>query len=234
MRRCLLVGLVALTACQPRVAVVRVTIPNLDGVEVPVPGLVVAFLPYDRDSIVAALEAKSPPRPHTRALDSLYAEFREPYRTLARLAAVTERLRREEDSLGRALGDSVRLRTIADSLAVLTATERAARAALERARETLGPRIDQLRAEVRRWEDSALGSYRQIIRAKRDRIFANPVADTTSEAGWGGAQLTNGRWWVTAQTIDPTDPNRDWYWNIRLHRDTVYLSPQTGRNRPRY
>ena len=235
MYRSLLVGLVALAACQPRVAVVRVTIPDLEGTEVPVPNLTVTFLPYDRDSIVAALEAAGPPRPHTRELDSLFDQFRTPYRAVARLGATIERLSRQRDSLGALpTPDPASLSQVDDSLEGLAAAQRAARAALEQARGTLGPLIDRRRAEVRQWEDSTLSDYGKIVRSLGDRVFANPVADTTSATGWASAEITDGRWWVTARTIDPADPNREWYWNLRVDPDSVYLSPQTGRNRPRY
>lgn len=235
MYRSLLVGLVALAACQPRVAVVRVTIPDLEGTEVPVPNLTVTFLPYDRDSIVAALEAAGPPRPHTRELDSLFDQFRVPYRALARLAATIERLGRLRDSLGSLPApDPLRLSQADDSLKRLAAAQRVARSALEQARSTLGPQIDRRRAEVRQWDDSTLGDYGRIVRSLGDRVFANPVADTTSATGWALAEITKGRWWVTARTVDPADPNREWYWNVRVDPDSIYLSPQTGRNRPRY
>lgn len=226
--------LLGLMACRPRTATVRVTIPDFDGKETAVPQLMVTFLPYDRDSIVAALEAAAPPRPHVAALDSLFAVFRPRYQAAAVAGARVEAAVLARAELVRGQAPAGDLAAADAALAALRAEQRLARQGLDSVRSALGPTIDRLRREVAQWEDSALGSYRSIVRSLGDRVFANPVADTTSSDGWASAELTDGSWWVTALTIDPTDPNREWYWNLKLDRDTVYLSPRTGRNRPRY
>lgn len=122
----------------------------------------------------------------------------------------------------------------AGSMAPAAESLSAARAALDRAREQLGPAMETSRAVVRQWEDSVYRDYSLITRSMGERVFANPVADTTDAVGWATITLTNGRWWATAHSIDPTDPNRQWYWNVAITGDTVFLSPQTGRRRPRY
>ena len=207
-------------ACRARTATIRVSIPDLNGVETPVPGLVVSFLPYNRDSILTALEAKAAPRPRTRELDSLFLDFRTPFIAYLKANARLDSLR----SGGAPAGS---MAPAAESLS-------AARAALDRAREQLGPAMETSRAVVRQWEDSVYRDYSLITRSMGERVFANPVADTTDAVGWATITLTNGRWWATAHSIDPTDPNRQWYWNVAITGDTVFLSPQTGRRRPRY
>jgi hypothetical protein len=238
--RPMLVLLAFIAACGGREVTVRVTIPNLDGVETPLTGLVVAFLPYDRDSIIQSLEARAPTqRPHARELDSLFRGFREPFTGFLRLAAAQERLQRESDSLGR-LGDlpppssAARLTQVRDSLSRLAPEVAAARAALDRARASYWPAIESLRTAARDWSKTTYAGYDSIVRRTPGRRLANPVADTTDPGGWATIELPNGRWWVTATSIDPTDPNAEWYWNLELQRDTVLLSPRTGRNRPRY
>ena len=109
-----------------------------------------------------------------------------------------------------------------------------ARTALNHAREQLWPAMTTYRAVVHQWEDSVYRDYSLITRSMGERVFANPVADTTDSLGWATITLTNGRWWATARSIDPTDPNGEWYWNAAIVGDTVFLSPQTGRRRPRY
>ncbi len=208
------------TACRSRTATVRVSIPNLDGVETPVPGLMVSFLPYNRDSIVTALEGKAGPRPHTRELDSLFRGFRAPFVEYLKANARFEKLR----SSG----------APADSVTGASEAMATARTALNHAREQLWPAMTTYRAVVHQWEDSVYRDYSLITRSMGERVFANPVADTTDSLGWATITLTNGRWWATARSIDPTDPNGEWYWNAAIVGDTVFLSPQTGRRRPRY
>ena len=62
--------LVGLVACEhPRTVAVRVSIPGPDSVDTPVTGIGLVALPYDRDSVLAALarNARSP-RPDTAEL----------------------------------------------------------------------------------------------------------------------------------------------------------------------
>src|SRR5918912_2639358 len=70
-----------LAACHKKRAVaVRVSIPGLDSLESPAAGVGVIALPYDRDSVLASMEAHArTPRPDTRALDRLFARFRGPF-----------------------------------------------------------------------------------------------------------------------------------------------------------
>lgn len=213
--------LLALAACAEPVATVRVTIPDLHGIETPVSQQVVTFLPYDRDSVLEVLEARAESgRPHTRQLDSLFGIFRQPFQDYLLL----------NDSLTRARerGDS------GAALAALEARAAAAQAALGVVREQVFPEMTRLRRDVAAWEDTTFAEYRKFTRGLSGRIFASPVADTTDTGGWAGATLTDGRWWVTARALDPTDPNREWYWNLPVSGDTVLLDPRTGRNRPRY
>ena len=55
-----LVALAGLTACErPRDVAVRVSIPGPDSVETPVTGVGIIALPYDRDSVLGALEQRA-------------------------------------------------------------------------------------------------------------------------------------------------------------------------------
>ena len=214
--------LLLITACNKPPVAVRVTIPNLDGVETPVPDVVLTFLPYDRDSVVRALVAKARPRPHTQELDSLFRAFREPFGAYLRVAASMDRLKAARDSAS------------SDSIAALEPELARLRAGLDRARDTLGPRIDSLRAIGKQWESETYKGYAGMGRALRARAYVNPVADTTDFGGWATIPLPKGDWWITARTIDPRDPNGEWYWNVPIRGDTVRLDPRTGHNRPRY
>ncbi len=233
-------------ACDRGTVVFRVTVPDEEGVERPVAGVTVAFLPYDRDSVLQSLEQRaSAPRPHTQILDSLFRTFREPYaayagalRTAERLQSSMKRLKAQLEGLSRAAPEYAPLFTRfereADSLTAVGKVRDAAAVDLERARKTLSPRIDTLRADVRRWEDSTYRDYERTVRGLANSRMYEPVGDSTDVQGYGRVKLRRGEWWVYARSLDARDPNAEWYWNIRAKDDTIRLSPATGRSRPRY
>lgn len=235
----------SLTACKPRVVVVRVTVPDLDGVETPVAGLVFRLLPYDRDSVIRSLEAKAGPRPHTRALDSLFQRFRGPFTALllglrdeerlrTRRAALQKRRDRELAGSAARAGTEAELRGVQNALDALAPELARARAALERARVELYPQIDSLRRDAQHWEKTAYEGYEDLVRNLARSRYANIITDTTGADGWVAITLPRGRWWISATAIDLHDPNAGWYWNLEMTRDTVLLNPLTGQNRPRY
>lgn len=205
-----------------------------------------AALPYDRDSLLRALESRAPTeRPHTRELDSLFQAFREPFLAFARAAWEVEQTRRLRDSLAARRASStagtpgagelaLMLQHAEDSLRRLLPRLESARSALGAARDTLWPRIERLQGDVRRWEHSAYAGYDTIVRRfARDRLKLG-FADTTDAAGWVSLPLTAGRWWIYARSPDPRDPNGQWYWNVLATDDTLRLNPATGRHLARY
>jgi hypothetical protein len=247
MSRVATLALLFLLGCDgPRQLAVQVLVPDLRGVATPLPGVEVAALPYDRDSVLRALESRAPTgRPHTRELDSLFQAFREPFLAFARAAWDVEQARRLRDSLAARRGAAspgtpgareldLMLQHAEDSLRRLTPRLEGARSALSAARDTLWPRIEQLQAEVRRWELSAYAGYDTIVRGfARDRLKLG-IADTTDTGGWASLSLNSGRWWIYARSPDPRDPNAQWYWNVPATGDTLRLNPATGRHLPRY
>jgi hypothetical protein len=95
----LLLALAGCDATTSRETVVRVLIPGPDSIPTPVAGLGLVALPYNRDSVLAELEARArAPRPTTADLDSLFAEFRGPFAAYSKAAFEAGRLR---DSLAR-------------------------------------------------------------------------------------------------------------------------------------
>ncbi|MGQ0702085.1 MAG: hypothetical protein ACT4PM_03005 [Gemmatimonadales bacterium] len=240
--------LLALATCGGnRTIAVQILVPDLNGVETPLPGAVITALPYDRDSVLAAMERRaSTPRPHTSALDSLFHAFRGPFTTFALLAWKAGLWRRLRDSLAgeRARAASpagqgeigAQMRTIETWLRDLEPDMARARTALNAARDTLWPRIEGLKALVERWELSTFAGYDSIVQTlTRDRLRAG-LADTTNARGWVHLVLTPGRWWIYARSPDPQDPNAQWYWNLPAEAglDTLRLSRANARHLPRY
>lgn len=239
--------LLVVAACgERRQVTVQVLVPDLAGAETPIAGVVVAALPYDRDSVIAAMERRvSAGRPHTRTLDSLFQAFHGPFLNFSRIAWHIEQLARRRDSLARSLQSaapdspaarelSSRLAALDDSLRTGTPLRERARSELAAARDTLWPRIESLRVEARRWQNSTFEGYDTAARSLARSRMRTLTADTTSATGWATLRIAPGDWWIYARSPDPQDPNFEWYWNVRVTADTVRLSPTTGRHIPRY
>ena len=244
-----LVGLSVLVAsgCQrERQVSVRVSIPNADSVETPAAGVGVIALPYDRDSVLATLEARArAPRPPTAALDTLFAQFRGPFTrytrisyTLSSLRDSLEQLRHNLDSLpsGSAEAREVtsRVRRLVDSVGRLEVQAERTRRSLDQARTTFVTRSEPLRAAVRQWQDSTYRGYDSIVEQLTRIRGREASTDTTDNTGWAHFRLRSGRWWLYAQSWDTGDPNSGWYWNVPADDDTVLMSSRTGERRPRY
>jgi hypothetical protein len=247
MSRAAALALLALTGCSSSQHVaVQVLVPDLSGVETPLPGIEVAALPYDRDSVLTALEQRAPTgRPNTRQLDSLFQAFRDPFVRFSRVAWEMEQGQRRRDSLaarrdaaapgtpGRRELD-LRLQRADDSLHRMKPILEQTRAALSAARDTLWPRIERLRSDVRRWEHSTYAGYDTIVRGVVQNRLRMGFADTTDATGWAKLEFNGGHWWIYARSPDPQDPNAQWYWNVPATTDTLRLRPATGRHLPRY
>ena len=224
----------------------QVLLPGLDGSPAPAPGVALIALPYDRDSLIKAFEARAAsPRPSTALLDSLFARYRDVYaaysaaeagvRTLADSQAVlTKRL----EGLDR---NSPAYREGYTALAAVTAARTAAErrrdsadAARTRVRTTFGPAADSVRRALKGWEDSTYQDYEQTTTRLARHAGAEPVTDTTGANGHVALLLRPGRWWIYAQSWDVADPNAAWYWNVPVQGDSLTLSPANGRRRPRY
>jgi hypothetical protein len=205
---------------------VQVAIPDLDGTLTPLRGVTVTALPFDRDSLVRVMEQeRGGSRPHVARLDSLYDAFRGPFlayfRADQRRAAVSDSVKRGEvppSALDRAEAE-------------LATTKEA----LSKARAAVSGPIDSLRAIVSHWEDSTYRGFDRRAKALMDTTGGQPVSDTTDAKGTTTLTLRPlpGGWWVSASSWDPLDPNRIWYWNVRVESDTVRLDDKTGQHRSR-
>ena len=236
-----------LAACESSNQVaVRVSIPDPATVETPAAGVGVVALPYDRDSVLASLEARSStPRPHTATLDSMFLRFRGPFTAYTQLSYAESQLR---DSLREVqprldslppdapehAGLVARRARLTESLARTSRQARQARLALDRARSEFVSRSESLRAAVRQWEDSTYRGWDSIVEGLARARRSQPVTDTTDATGWAQFTLTPGKWWIYAQAWDTSDPNSKWYWNVPADRDTILLSSRSGQRQPRY
>jgi len=208
--------------------------------------VVLVALPYDRDSIIAALTARAAsPRPDVASLDSLFARFQRPFAAYAVAAGTATRLQdslaRMKTSLDSLPRESPAYRKLYGSFVSIT-TERAAadrrrdslQQALKRARAAFDAPSDSTRMVLRAWEDSTYADYEKITQELASNTGLHPQTDTTGADGTTTLVLKKGRWWIYARSWDALDPNAEWYWNIPVRRDSVTLSPDNARRRPRY
>ena len=237
----------AIVACEGSHDVaVRVSIPGPDSTETPASAIGLIALPYDRDSVLAALarNARSP-RPDTTELQRLFREFRGPFTAYTATAFAAgqlhdslERLKARLDSLPRG-SDEYRERYAAfgrlnDSMVALQGRSEQRRRALDQARAAFVERSETLRAAIRHWEDSTYQGYDSLTGALTAQRHREPVTDTTDATGWAHFTLDDGPWWIYGRSWDATDPNAEWYWNVPVTSDTILLSSRAGRQRPRY
>jgi hypothetical protein len=235
-----------LAACSRREVNIEVSIPGPDSVDAPVARLGLVALPYNRDSIIAALEARNPrPAAITRQLDSLFQAFRAPFGVYAsaayRLQTVERRLgtlRLALDSLPRASAkyDSLysQFTRLSDTAALARDARRDALEELAIARAGMGFRIDSLRQLMSGWEDSTYRGYDSITKALGSGLGSEPIADSTGADGRIVLRLPVGRWWIYARSWDAWDPNSEWYWNVEVTGDRLVLDRNNGRRVPRY
>lgn len=203
-------------------------------------------LPYDRDSVLQALEAGNPrPAALTRQLDSLFQEFRGPFVIYAadayRAQGIEQklgRLRRQLDSLPRAgpAYDSLyrEFAETSDSLASARKRRDKTQHALAVTRNDLSQPIDSLRQLMTRWEDSTYRGYDSITRMLGTTIGREAFSDSTGADGTTTIRLPRGDWWIYARSWDAWDPNSEWYWSVRVTGDRVVLDRASGRRMPRY
>jgi hypothetical protein len=229
-----------------RTVAVRVSIPDADSLETPAAGVGIIALPYDRDSVLASLEARArTPRPNTAPLDSLFARFRGPFTRYTRLSYTASRLRDSLAALQRAQNGlssgstehrtiTAQIRRMEDSLAAAERVAERSRGELDRARRDFVSRSESLRARVRQWEDSTYQGWDSIVQRLTTGRGREAATDTTGSTGWAQFTLGPGQWWLYARAWDTSDPNAEWYWNVPVTQDTILLSSRTGERRPRY
>jgi hypothetical protein len=247
MARSVILACLIVAACDSRRPIaVQILVPDLAGIETPISGILLAALPYDRDSILAAMERRAAtPRPDPYQLDSAFQAFHGPFLAFGRAAWNVERATRRRDSVAAsrtAAGQDspaaqelgIRLRALEDTLTRLAPELTRTRAVLADAREALWPTMERLRGAAREWENATYAGYDTVVRTQSVDKMRPLIADTSDARGWGLFRITTGSWWVYARSPDPQDPNFQWYWNVRITRDTIRLDSATGRRLPRY
>ncbi len=214
--------------------------------DAPVAHLVFVALPYDRDSLISALESRNPrPAGITHQLDSLFQIFRDPFIAYAReayrvqsLEARLARMRLRMDSVPRSSPtyDSLyrAYTTASESVTPIKRRRDDTQRRLGEVRNAISPSVDTLRKAMARWKDSTYRGYDSITKALGTGFGREPISDSTGRDGKVTVHLPRGEWWIYARSWDAWDPNSEWYWNVRVTGDRVVLDRASGKRLPRY
>ena len=232
-RTFILVCLAAL-ACRPYGTRVSVWAPGPDSLPSPVARLPVVFLPYDRDSILRALEAAGTPRPSEATLDSLLAQTRAPLLAYTHLVWLADSARAAMTTLRATLDTTPRnsdryrelyteFASLSDSAPTWDTRAAARQRTLGRTDRRLADAIARARARIERWEDSTYRGYAAATDSIVARTGRRPIRDTTDATGNLVAALPSGRWWLYVRAPDVNDPDGEWYWNAPVRGTALRL-----------
>lgn len=234
----------ALTGCGGSELTVQVLQGGGEGEMRPVKDHVVRFLPYDRDSLFAALAAEAP-EPEPQIPEDLKREFEE-------IAGLQE-VWRQKDAEWQEVRDS--LKRLSDQLrgmdrrsreylqafqrfTDLEARERqldrekdAAFAAFDTRQQVALARADSLRAVITSWEDVAFQEYADREAEILERVGRQVHEDTTNTEGLITRQLRGTPWWVHTRLSLPLG---ELYWNEQVDPgavDTLRLTAENAEER---
>jgi hypothetical protein len=206
----------------------------------PVADLPVEFLPFDRDSLFAALSAAaSEPEPQVPA--QLRQEFdsvlvlQETWRVAeANWNEVRDSLRQLSERMQRMDRRSREYRPLFERFngmegreARLNRDRASAFEAFTNLQATNQQRLDSVRAVIEAWEDMAFQDYADIEATLLEDLAREIAYDTTDATGSLTRRLSGGTWWVHARVAIPAG---ELYWNVPTDAstDTLRLTPDNA------
>lgn len=228
-----------LAACGGGSITVEVLTEGADQPE-PVADLPVEFLPFDRDSLFAALAAGAS-EPEPQVPDQLRQEFdsvlvlQETWRVAeASWNEVRDSLRQLSERMQRMDRRSREYRPLFERFNAMEGREgrlnRQRAAAFETFTDlqaTNQQRLDSVRAVIEAWEDIAFQDYPDIEADLLESLGKEIAHDTTDASGSLTRRLGGGPWWVHARVAIPAG---ELYWNVptAASSDTLRLTPDNA------
>ncbi len=211
----------------------------------PVEDLQVEFLPFDRDSLFAAMAGQTAtPEPQLpadleqaadsvrvlqngwRAAEAAWNNVRDSMRS------ITGRL----ESLDQRAAEYRRLFQTFDAMegreASLNRRRQAAFRAFDEMQQSTQERLDSMRIVIQAWEEVAFAGYDDATTEIMAALGRQTMVDTTNADGVAVGTVSGGPWWVYTRL---TTPEGELYWNVmvdgsssdtlRLQRDNAELRP---------
>jgi len=224
----LVAALICCSGCLPSDYDVEITVISPDGV--PLAGLEITVLPFDRDALRDSLAvASGVAKPSYDDLEAALLSYELP--DLSHLEtsflpwqAIYDSVRRLADSLHEAGAD--RSNSYAAAYDRLRSQyQRLARSTVERddaIREHVGDdkelamRAAAAADSLRAWEGAALASYPELVDSAIAMSMRSPQSGNTNTEGVVEFTLVPGQWWIVAAWPDPKNPFREEYWNVGL------------------
>jgi len=208
----------------------------------PVPKHPLQFLPYDRDSLFAALAAQAD-EPEPKVSDEIRAQLdsvnvlQNAWREAeGRWSEVRDSLRRLSERLDKMNPRAREYRPLFERFNAMDGRE----SSLNRRRqstfdaftglqEATASRLDSVRAVIDAWEDVAFRDYGDIEAALLSDLGREIIDDTTDASGMVTRKLPGGDWWVYTRVAVPAG---ELYWNVHAgDEDTLRLTPDNAQHR---
>lgn len=214
----------------------------------PVEGNVVTFLPYDRDSIFAAMtERAEEPEPEVPEdlleqydqVQEVGRQWRQAEQAWSQARDSLKGLSTRMDQLDTRSREYLELYKKFDQLeGQVNSLKQRKNQLFERfdslQKATLS-RADSMQAVIRSWEDEAFAGYVDITDSILEDKGVEIVRDTTDEQGYVTTSLGAGDWWV--YTRHEPGPFEELYWNLHLRpgeADTLVLSRENAEVRRKF
>ena len=198
--------------------------------DVPLAGLAITVLPFDRDSLRDSLAEASPsPRPQFAELEAELAVYLPP--DLSGLTdsflpwqAIHDSVQDLADSLNVAGADSSpqyagaydRLRDMYQRLARSTVDRDAAMQEHVGDDKELASRAAAAADSLRAWERTTFASFPELADSLLVREGRKMFTATTDDDGVAEFTLPPGRWWILATWVDPKNPFREYHWSVAV------------------
>ena len=217
----LLAILPLLAACGGRITVQVLA----EGAEAdPVDDLEVQFLPFDRDSLFAAMASQaSTPEPgippeleaaasDERALRDIWSEAEANWNNIRdEMRTITERLDGLDDRSREYLELYDRFNDLEDQEGALNRQRQAAFDAFDEMQQANQQRIDSVCIVIASWEEVAFAEYGDVEDDLLTALGREVSADTTDADGVASAAASGGPWWVHSRVNTAAG---ELYWNV--------------------
>jgi hypothetical protein len=238
--------LATLTACgRSTQLAVRAVTTTEGGEEVGRSQEVIRLLPYDRDSIFAALTreaSESEPQPPADlialrdSVSNAQTRWTEAEASWNDIRSELQTLRDRMDAMNRSSREYANAYRQFDDLANqerrLDRDKQSYFESYTALQDAYGSRADSFNAVLQSWGDAAFESYGEIVDSLTE-VLGEELVDTTDAGGWALFSVPRGRWWVHTRAELVFE---ELYWNVPYESaggaDTLVLNASNARIRP--
>lgn len=220
-----------------------------EGGAMPLTGLPIRALPYDRDvvfdSLRAAYPEPEPPIPDSiMALQDSIAEAQVAYSQLEnRWGTARDSLQKLSEALQGMSRASPQYRLLFSDFNAQESAEAGAKRQMDAAftrfsnlQNRFATTQNEIRLRREQWADEAYASIDTVINLRLDDLGLEEAADTTDDNGVARFTLKKGQWWIHARYRLPFE---ELYWNVPIEVTggdplVVQLNRESAQTRPNF